>query len=666
MICINNNTILKIEQKFFRFSLDKNYNYASCIIDSSDKLPKLNINLSSIKAYINSIKDHQDNHNKILNEIVQIKFFYLALTSNTEMKKASTIRDKSIIFYLFHFLNYSLFYILLKPSFIIDNYTCETYLDFFGCYYSIINAVVLNLNTKNNKLIDAYFELINYKEEFKEIVYKYNNLLTTIINLIGYPLLREENKTEIKINTITMNLLKQFIQVFDIFFLVNKKYNIIDYKYFQNEYLSKNLDVKRELQIGFNNSKIRQGQSKSDENLEFTFLSYTWLFNTSTKYEIIKLFNKVKQIKKAYYINNDNMEDLNELLKRNPVFFGLLIRRDFIVEDAFDLITKFPNKIQFPLKIKFIGEEAEDEGGVKREFFTIVSRRIFDANYGMFIYNEKTRLFWFNINSFEELVKYELIGVILGLALYNQVILDINFPKAIYKKLLGIKPTLDDLNEYDPELYNNLNFLINTKDKNLKENLDTNFTVTINKFGETIIIPLKPNGENIMINYENKNEYVDLYLNWFFNDSIKDYYTSFEKGFYSIVDRKIVQILSPQELELIICGLQKLDYNELKKTVRYECYDKDSKTIKEFWEILMEFSEEEKKKFLFFVTGSNRAPINGLGSLPFIISRNANKMELPSAHTCFNHLILPDYKDKELMRTKIKTAINYYEGFGLK
>jgi hypothetical protein len=284
----------------------------------------------------------------------------------------------------------------------------------------------------------------------------------------------------------------------------------------------------------------------------------------------------------------------------------------------------------------------------------------------MFTYNEKTRLFWFNINNFEETIKYELIGIIVGLALYNQVILDINFPHAIYKKLLGINPTLEDLKQYDPELYNNLNFLINTNDKNLKDNLDTNFTITLNKFGETITIPLKKNGENIMISYENKNEYVRLYINWFFNVSINDYYSSFEKGFYSIVDRQLLKILSPQELELIICGTQKLDFSELQKSVRYECYNRDSITIKYFWEILNEFTEEEKNKFLLFVTGCNRAPIGGLSSLPFIISRNGNKNELPSSHTCFNHLVLPDYMDKELMKMKIKTALNYYEGFGFK
>ena len=75
-------------------------------------------------------------------------------------------------------------------------------------------------------------------------------------------------------------------------------------------------------------------------------------------------------------------------------------------------------------------------------------------------------------------------------------------------------------------------------------------------------------------------------------------------------------------MELIICGTQYLDFHELEKSAKYEDgYEKDSLTCKQFWEVLHELNEEEKKKFLFFVTGCDRAPINGLGSLVIIISR---------------------------------------------
>ena len=70
---------------------------------------------------------------------------------------------------------------------------------------------------------------------------------------------------------------------------------------------------------------------------------------------------------------------------------------------------------------------------------------------------------------------------------------------------------------------------------------------------------------------------------------------------------------------------------------------------------------------LKFATGSDRAPINGLSSLTFVISRNGPDSDrLPTSHTCFNHLLLPDYASEEKLEDKLKRAIRQAEGFGLR
>ena len=399
-----------------------------------------------------------------------------------------------------------------------------------------------------------------------------------------------------------------------------------------------------------------------------------WLFNPAAKNEIIILFNDHQK-------QNEFNKSINQFLGRphlpflfgferffeaNNVFLSIRIRRNNLIEDALNELSKSGIKLQNPIKVKFIGEQGEDEGGVRKEFFLLFIRQIFDPNYGMFSYNSKTRLYWFNHYTFEPKIKYELIGIIFGLAIYNNIILDVKFPLTVYKKLLGINPTLEDMKEYDPELYQNLKFLKETDDSNLKENLDIDFTVIDDKFGEKVKVELKPDGENIAVDSKNKNEYIDLFINWFFNESIKEVFKSFERGFYRVFNRDLSKILSPEELELIICGTHILDFNELKKVCRYEEYTEESQTIKDFWEIVLQFTEEDKKKFLSFVTGCDRAPIDGLGSLPITISNGGTDLEqLPSAHTCFNNLILPNYNDKEKLKKNLLTAINYSEGFGL-
>jgi ubiquitin-protein ligase E3 A len=126
-------------------------------------------------------------------------------------------------------------------------------------------------------------------------------------------------------------------------------------------------------------------------------------------------------------------------------------------------------------------------------------------------------------------------------------------------------------------------------------------------------------------------------------------------------------MLRPEDLELIICGTQNLDFFELEKAAKYDDgYEKDSVSIKLFWEVIHSLPAEDQKKFLFFLTGCDRAPINGLGSLVITISRfGPDSDKLPCAHTCFNHLLLPDYQNKEKLRERLLIAINNAEGFGL-
>lgn len=75
-------------------------------------------------------------------------------------------------------------------------------------------------------------------------------------------------------------------------------------------------------------------------------------------------------------------------------------------------------------------------------------------------------------------------------------------------------------------------------------------------------------------------------------------------------------MIRADELELIICGSEQLDFNALEKAIKYEDgYTKNSITMKFLWEVLHEMSKEDQKKFIFFTTGCDRAPINGLGNL---------------------------------------------------
>ena len=69
---------------------------------------------------------------------------------------------------------------------------------------------------------------------------------------------------------------------------------------------------------------------------------------------------------------------------------------------------------------------------------------------GLFTYNEKTRLHWFNPASFETEHQFRLIGLLFGLAIYNNIILDVHFPMVVYIKLLGCQTVFQDLYSSHP------------------------------------------------------------------------------------------------------------------------------------------------------------------------------------------------------------------------
>jgi hypothetical protein len=68
---------------------------------------------------------------------------------------------------------------------------------------------------------------------------------------------------------------------------------------------------------------------------------------------------------------------------------------------------------------------------------------------GMFTFQSETQTVWFNPTSFESDAQFTLIGIVLGLAIYNNIILDVHFPMVVYRKLMGKKGTFYDLEDWN-------------------------------------------------------------------------------------------------------------------------------------------------------------------------------------------------------------------------
>jgi len=262
-----------------------------------------------------------------------------------------------------------------------------------------------------------------------------------------------------------------------------------------------------------------------------------------------------------------------------------------------------------------------------------------------------------------------LIGLVIGLAIYNSVILDVHFPLCLYKKLLGQNVGMKDLEVMQPEIARSLKKLLEWKGPGSVSDVFC-FDFTIDQgstFGEVKTFELKPGGASIPVTEENRHEYVDLYVDFLLNESIRTQFNAFKRGFLLLADGPVLRLFRPQELEVLVCGTPHLDFKALEGNAKYEGnYQADSKVVQWLWTVVNEMSLEDKRKFLKFFTGSDRAPIGGLGRLTTIVQRaGPDSDRLPTAHTCFNTLLLPEYGSRGKLRTLLHTAIQNAAGFGL-
>ncbi|XP_053733151.1 ubiquitin-protein ligase E3A [Synchiropus splendidus] len=407
---------------------------------------------------------------------------------------------------------------------------------------------------------------------------------------------------------------------------------------------------------------------KVDAETKFSFQTCPFILNVVTKSQGLYYDNRIRMYSERRLTAAYSMVQGQEL---NP-YLKLKVRRDHVIDDALvrlEMISmENPSDLKKQLFVEFEGEQGVDEGGVSKEFFQLVLEEIFNPDIGMFTYDEETRLFWFNSSSLENEDQYTLVGIVLGLAIYNNCILDVHFPMVVYRKLMGKKGTELDLSDSHPALYQSLTDLLGYSG-NVEEDMMLTFQIShTDLFGSPVLYDLKEKGESIPVTKENRQEFVGLYADYILNKSVERQFRAFKKGFLMVTSESPMRYLfRPEELELLICGSRNLDFEALEKSTDYDGgYSKDTQIIKDFWETIHSFGEEQKRLFLQFTTGTDRAPVGGLGKLKMIIAKNGSDTDrLPTSHTCFNALLLPEYSSKEKLKERLLKAITYAKGFGM-
>ena len=284
----------------------------------------------------------------------------------------------------------------------------------------------------------------------------------------------------------------------------------------------------------------------------------------------------------------------------------------------------------------------------------------------------------------------------------------------IWKFLLNKPVGVDDLYNYDSEIYNSTMDILRCPADQI-ENLYLTFSVDEDHYGQIQTKNLIPNGSNIDVTADNRAKYIKELVYYKLFKQVQQQLLALRRGVTDIVhQRHLIQLFNHEmEFEIAINGIVSIDISDWKRNTLYKNCNNSNVQIQWFWDILRnEFDDEEQNKFLHFCTGSSRAPLDGFKNLkadpdkdePKLFSillldrrknrrkkvqnyqnqnnqdanNNANNenpedfyteqetnMRLPKSHTCFNRLDLPPYTSRQAMLEKMRYCIENQVGFGI-
>lgn len=418
-------------------------------------------------------------------------------------------------------------------------------------------------------------------------------------------------------------------------------------------------------------------------------------------------------------------------------YFVIEVTRENVLLDALNqLWRREKREMMKPLKVRMgmdEGEQGVDHGGVQQEFFRIVIGEVLNPEYGMFTIDEQSKMAWFRPCSLEPLYKFELVGLLFSLAIYNGLTLPVNFPLAFYRKLQGyhitnprqiadgwpvlakgLQSLLDwsegDVADVFARTYEftaegpGLNITVDMQkvdrtdswvpghlhpeyifesedgsetpeaaalDVDSNETKSEKVTITTEK-GSTDQSPKAPDqptqsSEPAMVTNTNRKQYVSDYIFWLTDKSIRPQFQAFADNFFTCISTRAPGILSVHDFKRLVEGTQDINVEDLKGIADYaDGYAPDHNTIRDFWATVDDFSPEQLRLLLEFVTACNRIPAMGAITIPFTVVRSGDGDErLPTSSTCYGKLLLPEYSCREVLRDKLSLAIENCKGFGV-
>jgi hypothetical protein len=359
-------------------------------------------------------------------------------------------------------------------------------------------------------------------------------------------------------------------------------------------------------------------------------------------------------------------------------FLKLTVSRESLVADVLRLFQGIPiSKMKSSLRVTFEGESGVDEGGMLVELFTLFFEKILNGEGGYFQgptppdrlsttthpvssqYAMPAPITTSSTSSSSphkeerQLIHYEIFGRLLMKALYCNCRIGNRLCPVVFKFIANPLPslTIRDLQFYDPVLANSFQWILAT---NHVEEVGLNFD------------SIDPTSGSVPVTDDNKLRFVQRSIEHHLILNQHRELVAIRNGFIQCLEAlseeaaPFVTLLSHTDWRVLLCGDLCISPAKVVQLFQFTGFNRRSKVPIWLKEIILDLDEITLRKFLVFVTGSPSLPTAEDGASTFQINvRGQYRSDaLPIAHTCFFHLDIPDYKEKETLLTKLLYSID--------
>ncbi|GAB5369199.1 hypothetical protein AAMO2058_001385000, partial [Amorphochlora amoebiformis] len=353
---------------------------------------------------------------------------------------------------------------------------------------------------------------------------------------------------------------------------------------------------------------------------------------------------------------------------RKSVFFQLYLQLHFIKPSVLRSDGR-------PWVVSYQGFGGQDAGGLFRDSVSTICSELHSPWVPLFVPvpNSKdggvgdNQEKWIpnpSCRSALHISNYAFVGKLMGVAIRGSHMLNLDLPSLVWKPLVGENVTLSDVKTIDViscGLIEKLSTAGAPGSDISKENYEDYVPESFVMIGyDDKQVELKENGKDTKPTWENRLEYINLLKVSKLNE-VRSQVAAIRKGLGTIVPIQLLPLFTWQELEMMVCGKREIDIDYLKANTRYRAPVTEKDThVQLLWEVLKDFSHDERRLFLRFVWGQSRLPYNPADfkqKFEILACRDNSNNALPVSHTCFFSVELPRYTKKSAMREKILYAI---------